>query len=166
VRAVALVDIEVDDEDAPDEPAAPERPEGDHDVVEDTEAAPRVAEGVVRAPADVRSHAVSKRSLARKNRRAHGAPRALDELGRPREAEGEDLAPLELASLDAADPAVRVSERELLASRRARRPDVEACRLGPLPDEPVLRERKAVARREWIAVDVVREGLHGATLRR
>src|SRR5688572_8919670 len=106
MRAVALVDVHVDDEHTSDAAGGAELSDRRDDVVEDAEAPSRVREGVVRAATEVHRDPVVEGGMCSSNRRAGGAPRSLDELGRPGQPERELLPPFEAAVADALDPVV------------------------------------------------------------
>ena len=92
---------------------------------------------------------------------ADGAPRALDELGRPGKPEREQLPARQLAALDARGRRAPCARAQLGVGRGARVGDVDAGRaLGALPHEPVLPEREAVPGGQRVREDVVRERLH------
>jgi hypothetical protein len=161
VRAVALVHVEVDDEHPPNTARGAQAPDCDDDVVEDAEAAPGVRKGVMRAAADVCAHALRECGVRGEERRPDGAAGALDELGRPGQAERQLLAARELAGLHLLEPVLAVRERQLGAAGRAGIAHVDPrLRLGGRSHEPVLPEREAVARGEGVGEDVVRERLH------
>ena len=98
VRAVALMDVEVDDGRAAHAPLAPQQPDRDGDVVEHAEALAVIGEGVMRSAGEVHRDAVLQRMARRGDRAADGAIRALDERLRPGKAEPAQLGRVERAA--------------------------------------------------------------------
>ena len=161
VRAVSLVDVHVDDQDAAESPLGPEHAERRDDVVEDAEPAPGVGERVVRAAAEVGGDAVRERGPRGEDRRSGRTSRALDELRRPGQTQRKLLPSLQPAVADAFDPVGGVRPTEVVPSCGVRVVDVDAVEaLRLLAHHAVLAEREAVPLGERIRVDVVREGAH------
>ena len=148
MRAVALVDVDVDHEHTSHTALGAEVAERRDHVVEDAVATPDVGERMVRPAAEVARDAVVERGSCGHDRRAGGASRALDELGRPGQPERELLAAHERAVADALDPVAAVGSAKLLPARGLRRLHVDPGEpLGRLADEPVLGERESGAPR-------------------
>src|SRR5439155_7558485 len=81
-----------------------------------------------------------------------------DELLGPRQAERQQLTSRERALAHPGDVLVLVCTSDLGPRRGRRRLDSNARQvLGALADEPVLRERELVARRQRIGIHIVRE---------
>src|SRR5690348_221510 len=87
VRAVALVNVEIDDRGATDAASVLQGPNGDRDVVEDAKPFPMIGEGVVSATGEIHRNAVLERGRRGLAGAANGAERSFDERGRPWEAE-------------------------------------------------------------------------------
>ena len=80
MRAVALMDVEVDDRRARDPARALERPHGDGDVVEDAESLAVIGEGVMGPPGKVDRDTVAQRRVGGLTGAANRAEGALDEV--------------------------------------------------------------------------------------
>src|SRR3954464_2090491 len=100
-RAVALVDVAIDDEDSAEPGLCAQGGDRDGDVVEKAVAATLCPRGVMRSAAEVHPEAALERVAGGVDRAERRAPAALDELRGPRQAERALLARRELAALDA-----------------------------------------------------------------
>ena len=161
-RAVALVDVEVDD----DDPAAArlrlQQPRRDGDVVEDAVAAAARRRRVMRAAGEIGGDALDERGARGRDGRADRAARALDHLLAPRKADR--------ALLGGAERARRSPpRRSRVVDAQADRRRSAGCglvrvevgeRRDALAQEPVLGARKAVPGRQRQEVPVGVEGLH------
>jgi hypothetical protein len=152
-RSVALVDVAVDDQHA----VRPQHRGRHCDVVDEAVPARGLAAGVVGTAAEVHPDAVAQGVAGRLHGAARRAPRALDELRRPRQAERPLLAHRQLARPDALEQRCIMHEREGVPADRGRVGDrSEPLRLDPLGEQRVLRGGEAVPLREREAEAVVR----------
>jgi hypothetical protein len=155
-RAVALVDVAVDDKRAAERAVGPQRGDRHDDVVEQAVAAALRVRRVVRAAAEVHAEASFERVARGVDRPLRRPAAALDELGRPREPERALLAPRELAAPHPREVVGVVHHRQQLPRGRlgrVHRP--EALALDGLAQQAVLRQREPVAGGEREAVLVV-----------
>ncbi len=157
-RAVALVHVEVDDDDA-QRRLGLEHAGGDRDVVEDAVAAAARGGGVVGAAGEVGGNALAKGSARRRNRRPDRAARALDHLLAPRKADRALLGRAERSARHRADIRGVVDKGQLRVARRRglARGEVGEGR-DPLAQEPVFAARKGVAdgQRQEVTIGVKR----------
>src|SRR6185295_12714371 len=130
--------------------------------VEQAVAAALRERGVVGAAAEVHADAVRERVARGMDRALRRAPAALDELRRPRQPERALLAAAEAAVAHAVEVGGVVDRREQLPRRSVRAAHLaEALALDGLAQQPVLRQREAMAPRQRKAVAIVRPEPHG-----
>ena len=118
MRAISLVDVEIDNEDACDAAVAAQATRGHHHVVERAEALCGVGEGVVCAAAKVGGRTVAECGVRRRNGGAHAAQPALHQPGRPRKAKGLQLAVGHLPALHPVDVLGVVREQQVVVGGR------------------------------------------------
>ncbi len=146
-RAVALVEVAVDDHDPFGQPVRDDLAGGHGDVVEQAEALAVLGEGVVEAAADVDGQPRLEGLAGGQHRPADGQEGEADELGRVADLQGLELGRAQAAGLDALEIAARVDELDVLV--RGRAGPEEVLLLGPhgqevLVDEAVFLEGEDV----------------------
>src|SRR4051794_2020110 len=160
-RAVALVDVAIDDEDSAEPGLCAQGGDRDGDVVEKAVAATLCPRGVMRSAAEVHPEAALERVAGGVDRAERRAPAALDELRGPRQAERALLARRELAALDAVEVRRVVDGAEQRPRRGIRAAHLaEALALDRLAQQAVLRQREAVPLRQGEAMAIVRPEPH------
>jgi len=118
--AVALVDVAIEDQHAPDSAAFQQRQRDDGEVVEDAEAGRMIVMGMVRAAGQVAGQAVPKREVGRQQRAADRPHGALRKFRAPRQTQAAQLFTAHVACAVALDIAAIMSQREDLGRTQLR----------------------------------------------
>jgi hypothetical protein len=159
-RAVALVDVEVDDDD-PARRLRLQDARGDGDVVEDAVAAAAPRRRVMGAAGQIGGDAFDERGTRGRQRRADRAARALDHLLAPRKADRALLGRAQRPRCHGGDIRGVVDADQVGIADGLRLVSVEVGQgRDALAQEPVLGARKAVPGRQRQKVSVGVERLH------
>ena len=151
-RAVALVDIEVDDQGPGCAPLSLQHADGDGNVVQHAEALAVIGKRVVGAARQVARHAVFQCSARSFDRSLHRQLRPAPERRRPRDADAADLGRLQRPRREFLQVPGRMNKREVAGWRFVG--DEDVLRLQhPLAEQPLVRQRvlghgKRVPRRQ------------------
>lgn len=168
--AVALVDVEVDDGDAPGEVFALKVARGHGDVVKDAVAFAAVGVGVVGAAGKITGDGITERCLGGLERSAHGGAASLVEARATGEADALERLELDRAVAHGLDVVARVGEAEELLARQwtgLQFVDVDDLLMNEkVAQHPVLCHREAVSFRQGKRVVVGVENIHGASIDR